>query len=121
MGRINHAQERSQKLGNGHGRQLIGIFQGERIGPGHEQSAERGECLGVTKYTLAAARLGKQFGQPGHGRHEFDADTDKGRTPQYQQHLDRGGKTGQKRRHRVEQNAPGEHPAASQQVGQVAA
>ena len=72
-------------------------------------------------HALALLRIGEQLREPRDRRDELDADADERAAAPEQQPSDRRGVAGGQRRKRVEQDAPHEHAAAAEQVGQVPA
>ena len=102
-------------------RQMLGVSDDQPKTPGHQQPAERRKCLRVTQHVFALRGIGKQLGKPGHGGHELDAHADKRRAAQNEQHFDRRGKSGRKCRKGIKQDAPGQHAASPEPVGQIAA
>ena len=69
---------------------------GEEVGAGHHQAADRREGLGPAQHGLAPPGVGEQLGQPRHRGHELDAHADEGGAAEEEQ-----------------QPAMGEKPAAS--------
>ncbi len=104
-----------------HHRQRLGVSDDPVVRTCRHDPADRCERLRVSDDRFALFRIGEQLGQPRDGRDELDADADERAATPEQQPSDRGRKAGRQGRDRIQQNAPHEHPAAAEQVGQVAA
>ena len=90
------------------------------VGHGDEETADRGEGLGVTENFLPLARFGENFRKPRHGGNELDANPDKHEAPE-EQKLGKvvGERARRERSERVEQDGEGQHPAATELVREV--
>ena len=91
------------------------------VGAGDQQAADRRERLRVAEGLFTLPGVGEDLGDPRHRRHELDEHADVGGRAEEQQHPDVGGEAGGHRRERIDQNAPHQHAAPAEPVGQVAA
>ena len=92
---------------------------GRRCRPAGRRSTRTPAC---SRARARAARVGKQLRQPGDRGDELDAHADERGASAGPSSIDMFGReAGEEGRERVEQDAPGEHAAAAEPVGQVAA
>ena len=91
------------------------------IGAGDHEAADRRERLRVAEGLFTLPGVGEDLRDPRDGRHELDEHADVGRRAEEQQHPDVGGEARGHRGERVDQDAPHQHAAPAEAVGQVAA
>ena len=103
-------------------RKRLAVRDDQIVGAGHHQAAERCERLRVADDALPLLQVGdEELRQPRDGRDELDAHTHERAAAPEKQRLDRSGESGKECRERVQQDAPHQHAAAAEQVGEVAA
>ena len=102
-------------------RQRVRVVDRQVVGARDQQPSDRREGLRPAQHRLAPLGVREQLGDPRHRGHELHRDAHEGGAAEEEQHLRRGGEAGGERRERVEQDAPHQHAAPPEEVGQVAA
>ena len=104
-----------------HQRKVFSVRRDHVVGASDHEAAQRSQRLRVSDHRLTLFRVREELREPRDRRDELDAHAHERAAAPEQQPLHRRRVAGGERRERVEQDAPHEHTAASEQVGEVAA